>query len=65
MLIGKLKDLLESVIYLLIITYKVVDSDIAKSFYKCKLRHDLRSEIDSIIVNNKKRIFDTINLNEL
>lgn len=63
-LISKLNDLLE-LSNLLTDNHIVVDSDIAEDFNKCKLRHDVRFAIDSRIVNDKKRTFDTIDLNEL
>lgn len=63
-LISKLNDLLE-LSNLLTGNHIVVDSDIAEDFNKCKLRHDVRFAIDSRIVNDKKRTFDTIDLNEL
>ena len=63
-LISKLNDLLE-LSNLLTDNHIVVDSDIAEDFNKCKLRHDVRFAIDSRIDNDKKRTFDTIDLNEL
>lgn len=63
-LISKLNDLLE-LSNLLADNHIVVDSDIAEDFNKCKLKHDVRFAIDSRIVNDKKRTFDTIDLNEL